>query len=311
MSVLEFQRASIEVRERGDSYAKFAIEPLERGFGITLGNALRRLLLSSLPGAAVTYVKIDGVLHEFSTIPGVVEDTTHIILNLKGLPLKMASDEPKVLRIEASGEREVTAADIVPDADIELLDPNYHIATLSDKKARLFMEIGVEKWRGYVTADKQRNVEHVIGLIPVDSIFTPIRKVNYSIEDTRVGQVTDYDRLIMEVETNGSITPDEALATAAKILSDQLQLFVNFSGRQEAEAPVEEAAPFSDWDIPVDELDLSVRSYNCLKRAGISKISELLQKTEDEIMNMRNLGKKSVDEIKEKLAERNLSLKQG
>ena len=311
MSVLEFQRAAIEVRERGDSYAKFAIEPLERGFGITLGNALRRLLLSSLPGAAVTYVKIDGVLHEFSTIPGVVEDTTHIILNLKGLPLKMVSDEPKVLRIEASGEREVTAADILPDADVELLDPNYHIATLSDKKARLFMEIGVEKWRGYVTADKQRNVEHVIGLIPVDSIFTPIRKVNYTVEDTRVGQVTDYDRLIFEIETNGSITPDEALATAAKILSDQLALFVNFSGRQEAEAPVEEAAPFSDWDIPVDELDLSVRSYNCLKRAGISKISELLQKTEEEIMNMRNLGKKSVDEIKEKLAERNLSLKAG
>jgi DNA-directed RNA polymerase subunit alpha len=311
MSVLEFQRASIEVRERGDSYAKFAIEPLERGFGITLGNALRRLLLSSLPGAAVTYVKIDGVLHEFSTIPGVVEDTTHIILNLKGLPLKMATDEPKVLRIEASGEREVTAADIVPDADVELLDPSYHIATLSDKKARLFMEIGIEKWRGYVTADKQRNVEHVIGLIPVDSIFTPIRKVNYSVEDTRVGQVTDYDRLIMEIETNGSITPDEALSTAAKVLSDQLALFVNFSGRPETEAPVEEATPFSDWDIPVDELDLSVRSYNCLKRAGISKISELLQRTEDEIMNMRNLGKKSVDEIKEKLAERNLSLKQG
>jgi len=311
MSVLEFQRASIEVRERGDSYAKFIIEPLERGFGITLGNALRRLLLSSLPGAAVTYVKIDGVLHEFSTIQGVVEDTTHIILNLKGLPLKMNADEPKVLRIEVSGEREVTAADIVPDADVELLDPSYHIATLSDKKARLFMEIGIEKWRGYVTADKQRNVEHVIGLIPVDSIFTPIRKVNYTVEDTRVGQVTDYDRLIMEIETNGSITPDEALSTAAKIMSEQLALFVNFSGRPAVEAPIEEAAPFSDWDIPVDELDLSVRSYNCLKRAGISKISELLQRTEDEIMNMRNLGKKSVDEIKEKLAERNLSLKQG
>jgi DNA-directed RNA polymerase subunit alpha len=311
MPVLEFQKASIEVRERGDSYAKFAIEPLERGFGITLGNALRRILLSSLPGASVTYVKIDGVLHEFSTIPGVVEDTTHIILNLKGLPLKMATDEPKVLRIEASGEREVTAADIVPDADVELLEPNYHIATLSDKKARLFMEIGVEKWRGYVTADKQRNVEHVIGLIPVDSIFTPIRKVNYTVEDTRVGQVTDYDRLILEIETNGSITPDEALSTASKILSDQLALFVNFSGRAEQPEVVEEPAPFSDWDIPVDELDLSVRSYNCLKRAGISKISELLQKTEDEIMNMRNLGKKSVDEIKEKLAERNLSLKQG
>jgi len=311
MSVLEFQRASIEVRERRDSYAKFAIEPLERGFGITLGNALRRLLLSSLPGAAVTYVKIDGVLHEFSTIPGVVEDTTNIILNLKGLPLKMNTDEPKVLRVEASGEREVKASDIVPDADVELLDPDYHIATLSDKKARLFMEIGVEKWRGYVTADKQRNVEHVIGLIPVDSIFTPIRKVAYNIEDTRVGQVTDYDRLILEIETNGSITPDEAMSTSAKVLQDQLALFVNFSGRAEIEAPAEETKPFASWDIPVDELDLSVRSYNCLKRAGITKISELLQKTEEEIMNMRNLGKKSVDEIKEKLAERNLSLKSG
>src|SRR5450755_1231908 len=309
MAVLEFQRASIEVRERRDNYAKFAIEPLERGFGITLGNSLRRILLSSLPGAAVTYVKIDGVLHEFSTIPGVVEDTTNIILNLKGLPLKLNSDEPKVLRIEAVGEREVTASDIVPDADVELLDPNYHIATLSDKKARLFMEIGVEKWRGYVTADKQRNVEHVIGLIPVDSIFTPIRKVSYQIEDTRVGQVTDYDRLLIEIETNGSLTPDEALSTAAGILQEQLGLFVTFSGRAEVEAPVEEAKPFAGWDIPVDELDLSVRSYNCLKRAGITKISELLQKTEEEIMNMRNLGKKSVDEIKEKLVERNLSLK--
>jgi len=310
MSVLEFQRASIEVRERRDSFAKFAIEPLERGFGITLGNALRRLLLSSLPGAAVTYVKIDGVLHEFSTIPGVVEDTTHIILNLKGLPLKLNADDPKVLRIEASGEREVTASDILPDADVELLDPSYHIATLSDKKAKLTMEIGVEKWRGYVTADKQRNVEHVIGLIPVDSIFTPVRKVAYHVEDTRVGQVTDYDRLVVDIETNGSITPDEALSTAAKILQDQLTLFVNFTGRPEMEAPAEEIRPFADWDIPVDELDLSVRSYNCLKRAGITKISELLQKTEDEIMNMRNLGKKSVDEIKEKLAERNLGLRQ-
>ncbi|HEY5095826.1 MAG TPA: DNA-directed RNA polymerase subunit alpha [Candidatus Eremiobacteraceae bacterium] len=309
MAVLEFQRATIEVRERRDNYAQFAIEPLERGFGITLGNSLRRILLSSLPGAAVTYVKIDGVLHEFSTIPGVVEDTTNIILNLKGLPLKLSSDEPKVLRIEAIGEREVTASDIVPDADIELLDPAYHIATLSDKKARLFMEIGVEKWRGYVTADKQRNVEHVIGLIPVDSIFTPIRKVAYQIEDTRVGQVTDYDRLLIEIETNGSLTPDEALSTAAGILQEQLGLFVTFSGRAEVEAPVEEAKPFAGWDIPVDELDLSVRSYNCLKRAGITKISELLQKTEEEIMNMRNLGKKSVDEIKEKLVERNLSLK--
>src|ERR1700674_601270 len=205
MTVLDSpQGAQIEVRERRDNYANCVIEPLERGFGITLGSSLRRVLLSTIPGAAVTYVKIDGVLHEFSTIPGVVEDTTHIILNLKGLPLKMATDEPKVLRIEASGEREVTAADIVPDADVELLDPGYHIATLSDKKARLYMEIGVEKWRGYVTAEKQRLFEHIIGLIPVDSIFSPIRKVSYHIEDTRVGQTTDYDRLILELETNGS-----------------------------------------------------------------------------------------------------------
>src|SRR6202022_937142 len=237
MSVQEFQRASIEVRERRDSSATFVIEPLERGFGITRGNLIRRMLLAALPGAAVTYVKIDGVLHEFATIPGVVEDVTNIILNLKGLPLKLATDEPKVLRIEASGEREVTAADIVPDADVELLDPGYHIATLSDKKARLYMEIGVEKWRGYVTAEKQRNVEHIIGLIPVDSIFSPIRKVSYHIEDTRVGQTTDYDRLILELEHNGSRTPDEALSTAAKILQDQLGLFVNFSGRAEVEVP--------------------------------------------------------------------------
>ena len=309
MSVLEFQKASIEVRERRDGFARFVIEPLERGFGITVGNALRRLLLSSLPGAAVTWVKIDGVLHEFSTIPGVVEDTTHIILNLKGLPLKMNVDEPKVLRIEASGEREVTARDMVPDPDVELLDPDYHIATLTDKKARLVMEIGVEKWRGYVTADRQRNVEHVIGLIPVDSIFTPIRRVAYWVEDTRVGQVTDYDRLIMDIETSGSITPDEALSMAARIMQDQLAIISAFAGRPEIEVPAEEAKPFADWDIPVDELDLSVRSYNCLKRAGITKISELLQKTEEEVMNMRNLGKKSVDEIKEKLAERGLSLR--
>jgi len=192
---LEFERETLT-----DRFGRFYAQPFERGFGTTIGNALRRVLLSSIEGAAITAVKIDGVLHEFSTIPGVVEDTTNIILNLKGLPLKLSSDEPKVLRIEAIGEREVTASDIVPDADIELLDPAYHIATLSDKKARLFMEIGVEKWRGYVTADKQRNVEHVIGLIPVDSIFTPIRKVAYQIEDTRVGQVTDYDRLLDRVD---------------------------------------------------------------------------------------------------------------
>jgi DNA-directed RNA polymerase subunit alpha len=300
------QSSAIEVRERRDNYAKFVIEPLERGFGITLGNALRRILLSSIPGAAVTYMKIDGVLHEFSTIPGIVEDTIALMLNLKGLPVKLHTDEPKVLTLSASGEKEVTAADIAPDADVEILDPNYHIATLSSKTAKLAMEIGVETGRGYVTADRQRNVEHMIGLIPLDSIFSPIRKVNFTVDDTRVGQNVDFDRLTVEVETNGSVTPDEALSTAAQIMQDQLDLFVNFTNE---EKPLP-AAPTSEWDIPVETLNLSVRSFNCLKRAGISKVSELLDMTEDEIIKMRNFGKKSLDEIKQVLEERGLSLRQ-
>ncbi|MFY9740275.1 MAG: DNA-directed RNA polymerase subunit alpha [Candidatus Cybelea sp.] len=298
--------ATIEVRERRDNYAKFVIEPLERGFGITLGNALRRVLLSSIPGAAVTYMKIDGVLHEFSTIPGMVEDTIALMLNLKGLPVKLNSDEPKVLTLAVSGAREVTAGDIVPDADVEVLEPNYRLATLSSKDAKLTMEIGVEKGRGYVMADRQRNVEHMIGLIPLDSIFSPIRKVNFTVDDTRVGQSVDFDRLTVEVETNGSITPDEALSTAATIMQEQLDLFVSFTNRAE---PLPEAPP-NEWDIPVETLNLSVRSFNCLKRAGISKVSELLDLTEDEIMKMRNFGKKSLDEIKLVLAERGLALRQ-
>jgi DNA-directed RNA polymerase subunit alpha len=298
--------ATIEVRERRDNYAKFVIEPLERGFGITLGNALRRVLLSSIPGAAVTYMKIDGVLHEFSTIPGMVEDTIALMLNLKGLPVKLNSDEPKVLTLAVSGAREVTAGDIVPDADVEVLEPNYRLATLSSKDAKLTMEIGVEKGRGYVMADRQRNVEHMIGLIPLDSIFSPIRKVNFTVDDTRVGQSVDFDRLTVEVETNGSITPDEALSTAAKIMQEQLDLFVSFTNRAE---PLPEAPP-NEWDIPVETLNLSVRSFNCLKRAGISKVSELLDLTEDEIMKMRNFGKKSLDEIKLVLSERGLALRQ-
>jgi len=298
--------ATIEVRERRDNYAKFVIEPLERGFGITLGNALRRILLSSIPGAAVTYMKIDGVLHEFSTIPGMVEDTIALMLNLKGLPVKLNTDEPKVLSLSVSGARDVTAADITPDADVEVLDPNYRLATLSAKDARLSMEIGVEKGRGYVMADRQRNVEHMIGLIPLDSIFSPIRKVNFTVDDTRVGQSVDFDRLTIEIETNGSITPDEALSTAAAIMQEQLDLFVSFTNRAE---PLPEAPP-NEWDIPVETLNLSVRSFNCLKRAGISKVSELLDLTEDEIMKMRNFGKKSLDEIKQVLAERGLSLRQ-
>ncbi|HEY5425239.1 MAG TPA: DNA-directed RNA polymerase subunit alpha [Candidatus Acidoferrales bacterium] len=297
--------ATIEVRERRDNYAKFVIEPLERGFGITLGNALRRILLSSIPGAAVTYMKIDGVLHEFSTIPGMVEDTIALMLNLKGLPVKLNTDEPKVLTLSASGSRDVTAADITPDADVEILDPSYRIATLSAKDAKLSMEIGVEKGRGYVMADKQRNVEHMIGLIPLDSIFSPLRKVNFSVDDTRVGQSVDFDRLTLELETNGSITPDEALSTAAAIMQEQLDLFVSFTNRSE---PLPEAPP-NEWDIPVETLNLSVRSFNCLKRAGISKVSELLDLTEDEIMKMRNFGKKSLDEIKQVLEDRGLSLR--
>jgi DNA-directed RNA polymerase subunit alpha len=300
------QGATIEIRERRDNYAKFVIEPLERGFGITLGNALRRILLSSIPGAAATYVKIDGVLHEFSTISGVVEDVTNLLLNVKGLPLMLNSDDPKVLSLTVSGAREVTAADITPDADVEILQPDYHLATLTSKSAKLSMEIGVEKHRGYVTADRQRNVEHMIGLIPLDSIFSPIRKVNFSVDDTRVGQSVDFDRLTLEIETNGSITPDDALATAAHIMQEQLDLFTGFNAEEKPPA----APPESEWDIPVETLNLSVRSFNCLKRAGISKVSELLDMTEDEIIKMRNFGKKSLDEIKQVLEERGLSLRQ-
>ncbi len=300
------QGSTIEVRERRDNYAKFVIEPLERGFGITLGNSLRRVLLSTIPGAAVTYVKIDGVLHEFSTIPGVVEDTTNLLLNLKGLPIKLNSDEPKVLTLSVSGAKEVTASDVTPDSEVEILQPGYHIATMTTKAAKLQMEIGIEKSRGYVTADKQKNVEHMIGLIPMDSIFSPIRKCNFTVDDTRVGQSVDFDRLTIEIETNGSITPDDALSTAATILQDQLDLFVNFT--QEEKPPA--AAPTSEWDVPVETLNLSVRSFNCLKRAGISKVSELLDMSEDEIIKMRNFGKKSLDEIKQVLEERGLSLRQ-
>jgi len=307
MTVLDTpQGTQIEVRERRENYAKFVIEPLDRGFGITLGNALRRVLLSSIPGAAVTYVKIDTVLHEFSTIPGVVEDTVDLLLNLKGLPLKLNTDDPKVLTLNVTGSKEVTAGDISPDADVEILQPDYHIATMTKKDAKLSMEIGVEKSRGYVTADRQKNIEHMIGLIPMDSIFSPIRKVNFTVDDTRVGQSVDFDRLTLEIETNGSITPDDALSEAANIFTDQLALFIDFSTE---EKPVP-TAPASEWDVPVETLNLSVRSFNCLKRAGISKVSELLDMTEDEIFKMRNFGKKSLDEIKQVLEERGLSLRQ-
>jgi DNA-directed RNA polymerase subunit alpha len=299
------QSATIEVRERRDNAAKFVIEPLERGFGTTLGSALRRVLISSISGAAVTYVKIDGVLHEFSTISGVVEDVTNLLLNLKGLPIKLNTDEPKVLTLNVSGVREVTAADITPDSAVEILQPDYRIATLTAKSARLSMEIGVEKGRGYVTSDRQKNVEHMIGLIPMDSIFSPIRKVNFTVDDTRVGQSVDFDRLSIEIETNGSITPDDALAQAALILQEQLDIFTAFN----VEEKLIDSAPAGEWDIPVETLNLSVRSFNCLKRAGISKVSELLDMSEEEIIKMRNFGRKSLDEIKQVLADRGLTLR--
>jgi DNA-directed RNA polymerase subunit alpha len=311
--VLEIEKPTIECvqRDEAGTYGKFVIEPLERGYGTTLGNSLRRVLLSSLPGAAVTSVKIDGVLHEFSTIPGVREDTTEIILNLKQLAIKMFVDEPQILRIEAEGEKEVCARDIIAGADIEIVNPDLHIATL-EADGRLFMEMTVEKGRGYVPAEKNKKSDQPIGVIPVDSIFSPIRKVNYTVENTRVGQVTDYDRLILEVWTNGTVTPEEAISLSAKILTDYLKFFVNLT--EEIEAAEESAKEEPDeksklLEMPIEELDLSVRSYNCLKRAGINTVGDLVQKTEEEMIKVRNLGKKSLEEVDQKLAQLGLSLR--
>ncbi|MCR4403432.1 MAG: DNA-directed RNA polymerase subunit alpha [Firmicutes bacterium] len=308
--MIEIEKPRIECQEATEEYGKFVVEPLERGYGITLGNALRRVLLSSLPGAAVTSVKIEGVLHEFSVIPGVVEDTIDILLNLKGLLVKLHSDGPKIVRIEAQGEGEVRAADIIADPDVEILNPELHIATL-DKDGRLFAEITIEKGRGYVPAEKRRT-EPVIGVIPMDSIFTPVRKVNYQVENTRVGQVTDYDRLILEVWTDGSISPKEATSLAARIISSHLALFTSLTETADrVEMMVEKAEDEKDkiLDMPIEELDLSVRSYNCLKRAGINTVQELIRKTEEDMMKVRNLGKKSLEEVKGKLANLGLSLR--
>lgn len=311
--MLEIEKPRIEAAEGGgDNYGRFVIEPLERGYGITLGNSLRRILLSSLPGAAVTAIRIDGVLHEFSTIPGVVEDTTDIVLNVKELLLKMHVDEPVTLRLEAEGEGPVTAADIEHSADVEILNPELHIATL-DKGARLSMEMTVEKGRGWVPAERNKREDQPIGVIAVDSIFSPVKKVNYEVQDTRVGQVTDYDQLVLEVWTDGSIRPDEAVSVAAKILIEHLRLFVNLT---EAADDIEilvkkdEAPKDRALTMTIEELDLSVRSYNCLKRAGINTVEELTKKTEADMLKVRNLGKKSLQEVKEKLAEYGLALRQ-
>ncbi|MEW8976844.1 MAG: DNA-directed RNA polymerase subunit alpha [Symbiobacterium sp.] len=309
---MEKPKIETVVLAEDNSYGKFVVEPLERGYGITLGNSLRRILLSSLPGAAVTSVKIDGVLHEFSTIPGVVEDVTDIILNLKQLSLRMHSDEPKILRIQAEGEGEVTAGEIHTDADVEILNPDLHIATL-DKGGRLIAEITVAKGRGYVPADQNKTPDMPIGVIPVDSIFSPIRRVNYTVEHTRVGNRTNFDKLTLEVWTNGAVRPDEACSWAAKILKEHLELFISLTeDADEIEFMQEKEDDDRNklMEMTIEELDLSVRSYNCLKRAGINTVAELCSKTDEEMMKVRNLGKKSLEEVKTKLAAFGLSLRQ-
>ncbi|MCG8400909.1 MAG: DNA-directed RNA polymerase subunit alpha [Firmicutes bacterium] len=311
--MLEIEKPRIECVESDEeqSYGRFVVEPLERGYGITLGNSLRRILLSSLPGAAVTSIKIDGVLHEFATVPGVKEDVTDIILNLKGLCLKMYTDEERVLRIEARDQGDVKAADIITDADVEILNSDLHIASLDDG-GRLFIEMTVSKGRGYVPAERNKKGDHIIGVIPVDSIFTPVRKVNYSVDNTRVGQRTDYDKLTMEVWTDSSIRPDEAISLSARILSEHLRLFIRLTeSTDEVEIMVEKEEEHKDkiLEMPIEELDLSVRSYNCLKRAGINTVEELIQRNEEDMMKVRNLGKKSLEEVVNKLSELGLGLR--
>jgi len=293
-------------------YGKFVWEPLERGYGITLGNSLRRVLLSSLPGAAVTYVKIDGVLHEFATIPGVREDVADVILNIKALCLKMEGEEEKILHIECEGEGEVTAADI--KGDVEILNPGLHIATL-DKDAVFNMEIHVNRGIGYVPADKNKQADQPIGVIPVDSIYSPITRVKFGVTDTRVGNVTNYDKLTLEVWTDGSVRPDEAVNMASSILIDYLKLFqtgdtikpmINIVGENDNNEDPASAGPGA---LSIDDLDLSVRSSNCLRRAGINTVEELCQKTEEDMMKVRNLGRKSLDEVKKKLLDLGLCLR--
>jgi DNA-directed RNA polymerase subunit alpha len=311
--MLEIEKPKIDTVEISDDnvYGKFVIEPLERGYGTTLGNSLRRILLSSIPGAAITSIKVEGVLHEFSTIYGVVEDTTQLVLNLKELALKLESDEPKVIRIEKKGEGEVLAGDIICDADVEILNPEYHIATL-DTDGKLFMEMTVEKGRGYVIAEKNKKPGQPIGMIAIDSIFTPVRKVNYKVENTRVGQHTDYDKLTIEIWTNGSIRPDEAISLGAKILTEHLMLFVTLTDKAnnvEIMVEKEEDEKGKVLEMTIEELDLSVRSFNCLKRAGINTVEELINKSDEDMMKVRNLGKKSLEEVQQKLEALGFSLK--
>ena len=309
--MLDFEKPKLECVEMSENYGKFVVEPLERGFGMTLGNSMRRVLLSSLPGVAATSIRIDGVLHEFSTIEGVKEDVTEIVLNLKGLICKLHSQGPKKVIIDAAGECEVTAGDILPDSDVEIINPELHLATL-DENGKLHMEIMLDHGRGYVVADRNKRPDMPIGEIAVDSIYTPITKVNFTVDDTRVGQITDYDKLTLEIWTNGSIKPDEAASYAAKILTEHLMLFINLTDRiQGVEIMVEkeESKKEKILEMNIEDLDRSVRSYNCLKRAGINTVEELVQRDEDEMMKVRNLGRKSLEEVQQKLAQLGLSLR--
>lgn len=311
--MIEIEKPKIECAEINEekTYGRFVVEPLERGYGTTLGNSLRRVLLSSLPGAAITSVRIEGVLHEFSTVPGVVEDTTEMILNLKELRLRISSEETKTLRIEKVGPGIVTGADIICDADVTILNPELVIANLADG-ARLFMEMTAERGRGYVSADRNKRPNQAIGVVPIDSVFTPIRKVNYQVENTRRGDVTDLDKLVLEVWTDGGLSPEEAVSVGAKILSRHLDMFVGLTDRAKQEQILvseEDEERDRVLDMTIEELDLSVRSYNCLKRASINMVSELIEKTEEDMMKVRNLGKKSLEEVTQKLAELGLSLR--
>lgn len=312
--MIEIEKPRIETVDvsADGSYSTFVVEPLERGFGTTLGNGMRRVLLSSLPGVAVQSIKIDGVLHEFSTIEGVREDVTEIVLNVKGITARLHSEEPKTVYIEAVGPCEVTAGSIKADSELEILVPDAHIATLN-KDGRLNMELTFVRGRGYVSAERNKQeIAPEIGLIPVDSIFTPVVKVNYTVENTRVGQITDYDKLTLEVKTDGTISAREAVSMAAKVLCEHLNLFMDLTGETlDTEFLVEKEDPGKEkvFDMTVEELDLSVRSFNCLKRANINTVEELINKTEDDMMHVRNLGVKSLEEVQAKLASLGLSLK--
>lgn len=303
--MIEIEKPRIETEESEDfSYGKFTVEPLERGYGITLGNSLRRILLSSLPGVAVVSAKIDGIVHEFSTVPGVKEDVTEIILNLKQLIATISGDGPKTIYIDAEGECEVTAGDIKADSEVEILNPELHIASLS-KEGKLFMEIVIDKGRGYVPAEKNKKSITSIEVIPVDSIYTPVVNANYKVENTRVGDKTDYDKLTLEVWTNGTIAAKEAVSLAAKVLTEHLNLFVNLSYESSnAEIMIEKSEKGKEkvLEMTIEELDLSVRSFNCLKRAGINTVQDLINKSEEDLMKVRNLGRKSKEEVEAKLA---------